>query len=50
MYANAQADVAPTSSKTTPRSHVMSAIVMAETTSAVVKMRWRFGLKGEWGK
>ena len=37
MYAKAHADVAPTSSKTTPRSQVMSETVMAETTREVVE-------------
>lgn len=39
MYASAQADVAPTSSNTTPRSQVMRETVMALTTRDVVKMR-----------
>jgi hypothetical protein len=43
MYASAQAEVAPTSSKTTPRSQVMSETVMALTTREVVKIRWRLG-------
>lgn len=43
MYASAHADVAPTSSKTTPRSQVMSATIIALTTREVVKMRWRLG-------
>lgn len=43
MYASAHADVAPNSSNTTPKSHVMRDIDMAETTRAVVKIKWRFG-------
>jgi len=43
MYASAQALVAPINSKTAPRSQVKRAIVMAVTTTDVVKMRWRLG-------
>ena len=50
MYANAHADVAPTNSNTTPRSHVTSATVIALTTSEVVKIRWRLGWNGSCGK
>jgi hypothetical protein len=50
MYASAHAEVAPTSSKTTPRSQVRSATDMALMTSEVVKMRWRFGWYGSRGK
>lgn len=50
MYARAHADVAPTSSKTMPKSQVIKAMVMAERISDVVKMRCRLGLYDSWGK
>ena len=39
IYARAQALVAPTNSKTMPRSHVKSDRVMAEMTKDVVKIK-----------
>lgn len=49
MYARAQALVAPMSSKTAPKSQVISDRVIAVTTNDVVKIRCRFGLNGSWG-
>lgn len=49
MYAKAQAEVAPTSSNTVPRSQVMSDIAMAVTTSDVVNIRCKFILNGSLG-
>ena len=49
MYASAQADVAPTNSKTAPRSQVIKDIAIAVTTSDVVKIRCRFMLNGSFG-
>lgn len=46
MYARAAALVAPMSSNTAPRSQVIKAMVMADTTSADVKIICRFMLKG----
>jgi hypothetical protein len=50
IYANAQALVAPTSSKTIPRSQVKRAMDMAVMIRLVVKRMWRVGWKGSWGK
>ena len=47
MYAKAQADVAPISSNTAPRSHVMSERDIAEKTRDEVRMKWRREEKGE---
>jgi hypothetical protein len=49
MYANAQALVAPMSSKTAPRSQVIKLIAMALVTSALLKIKWRFGWYGSSG-
>jgi len=49
MYASAQALVAPMSSNTAPRSHVMRERNIAVKTRAVVKMMWRRAEKGEVG-
>ena len=49
MNANAHAEVAPNNSNTIPRSQVRRESVRAETTSEVVKMRWRFGWYGSSG-
>lgn len=43
IYANAQADVAPMSSKTAPKSQVKSERDMADTTREVVNNRCRLG-------
>lgn len=43
MKANAHAEVAPKSSKTSPRSHVRRESASAETTSDVEKIKCRFG-------
>lgn len=43
MKANAQADVAPNNSKTTPRSQVSRDRDKAETTRAAVKIKCRLG-------
>ena len=49
MYAKAHAEVAPTSSNTAPRSHVINDIAIEVTTSDVVKMRCKFILNGSFG-
>ena len=49
MYARAQALVAPMSSKTAPRSQVISDRVIAVMTSDVVNIKCRFGLNGSLG-
>jgi len=46
MYAKAQAEVAPMSSKTAPRSQVNNEKLIAETTRPVVNIRWRRELNG----
>lgn len=43
MKASAHAEVAPNSSKTTPRSHVRRERVRADTTRVVVNIKCRFG-------
>jgi hypothetical protein len=37
------------SSKTAPRSHVIKLTAIALVTSALLKIRWRFGLYGSSG-
>lgn len=44
MYASAAALVAPISSNTLPRSHVINANAIEVRTRAVVKIRCRWGL------
>ena len=50
MYAMAAALVAPTSSNTVPRSHVIRLRMVAVTTRLDVKIRCRFMLNGSPGK
>lgn len=50
MYARAAALVAPISSNTLPRSHVINASTIDVTTREVVKIKCRFGLNGSSGK
>ena len=49
MYAKAQAEVAPTSSNTAPKSQVISDMAMAVMTNEVVNMRCKFMLNGSCG-
>ena len=50
MYARAQADVAPISSKTAPRSQVSRESAIAETTREVEKIRCRLMFHSSSGK
>lgn len=50
MYAREAALVAPISSKTLPRSHVINAKIIDVTTKAVVNIKCRWGLNGSSGK